>query len=158
MPQIPFTIRSVPFVTERGFAIPARRAFVAAQFVGRLKRSVPYPTLFDSGAAYSVVPLRLAHQIRWRDLGNQAMLGGRSHTLEWNGLPCQMGELEAELVDMQSLTRTRVLRVLAKVLSAPAPPPLEQSAILGMSFLTDNSLRLELDASGPTMSGFLTII
>ena len=43
--------------------------------------------------------------------------------------------------------------VLAKVAVPPASSQLEQAAIFGMSFLTDNSLREELDAAGIPLSG-----
>jgi hypothetical protein len=66
-----------------------------------------------------------------------------------------MGELEVELVETQSLIRTRVLRVVAKVASQPAAPHLEQAALLGMNFIFDNRLRQELDATGPNASGYV---
>jgi hypothetical protein len=157
MLSIPLDIRAVAFLTERGHPIPARRPFVAAQFRGNQGPRVPYPTFFDSGSAYCVIPYSLAVQVAWTSLRAHAVLAGNSPPVEWNGLPCQMGELEVELVDTCLQVRTGLLRVLAKVASQPAVSRLERSAILGMSFLTENHLRLELDGIGPTVAGALWV-
>lgn len=154
MPRLPFVIRTVPFVTERGIAVPARRPFLPAPFVGRQGQRLPYPTFLDTGSPYSVIPYRLASRVPWNDLGGQVIVAGTVHPVEWNGIPCRLGELSMELVDPQAQVRTRGLQVIAKVASQPAAPHLEQAALLGMSFLIDNQLREELDATGMSASGF----
>jgi hypothetical protein len=83
--------------------------------------------------------------------------GGRTRPVEWNGLPCQLAELEVELLDTHARIRTRSLRVVAKLLTQPAPPHLEQSVLLGINFLTDNQLRQELDAITLYLSGSLWV-
>jgi hypothetical protein len=157
MPRIAFTIRTMVFVTELGVAVPAQRPYVAAQFMGRNNQRVPYPAFLDTGSPYGVVPYRLATQVSWRDLGGQIIRSGQSHAVEWNGIPCRLGELELELVDIPAMIRTRPLRVLAKIASRAAMPHLEQAALLGLNFLSDNKIQQELDGSGTALSGALWV-
>lgn len=93
----------------------------------------------------------------WTDLGGQVILSGRVHPVEWNGLPCRMAELALELLDTHAGIRTRILRVVAKLLTRPAPLVLERAVLLGLNFLTDNQLRLELDATTPSPSGWVWV-
>jgi len=157
MTRIAFAIRIVPFVTERGVAVPAQRAYLTAQFVGRHQQRLPCPAFLDTGSPYSVVPYRLANQVPWKDLGGYIILSGQRRAVEWNGVPCRMGELEVELIDIRARVRTGPLRVLAKVASQPAPPHLDQAVLLGVSFLTDNRIQQDLDGSGIALSGSLWI-
>jgi hypothetical protein len=157
MPQIPFTIRTVPFVTESGSTAPARRPFLNTQFMGHAGQRIPYPAFLDTGSAFSVVPFRLAIQVPWKDLGENLVLAGQLRPVEWNGIPCRMGELEVELVDTRLFVRTRLLRVLAKIPRQPAAAPLEQAVLLGMSFLTDNKAHQEFDATGAGLSGHIWV-
>jgi hypothetical protein len=158
MVSISLSVRSIGFVTEQGVEIPARRLFAAANFVGRRGRRIPMPSFLDTGAPYSVIPFGLASRIQWNDVGHQATLPGRkSQKLEWFGVPCHMGVAQVELIDLERRIRTHPLRVLAKVLSRAAPAALEQLAVLGMSFPTDNSIRFELDSTGTRLSGVLWI-
>jgi hypothetical protein len=157
MPRIAFTIRTVAFVTELGVAVPAQRPYLAVQFLGRQQQRLPYPAFLDTGSAYSVVPYRIANQVPWKDLGGYLILSGQRRAVEWNGIPCRMGELEVVLIDTHAMVRTGPLRVLAKVASQPAPPHLEQAVLLGVSFLTDNRIQQGLDGSGATLSGSLAI-
>lgn len=157
MAQIPFSIRSLALVTDRGISVPARRPFVTAQFVAPLGQRVPYPAFLDTGSPYSVIPFRLASQVSWSDLGGYLISGAQKNAAEWSGIPCRMAELSVELVDTQARIRTRTLRVVAKLLTQPAPAPLEQAVLLGMNFLTDNRLRQELDATVPALSGALWV-
>jgi hypothetical protein len=101
MQSISLDIRTVTFLTEGGLPIPARRPFVAAQFKGSQGPNVPYPTFLDSGSAYCVIPYSLALQVAWTSLGTHAVLAGNTQPVEWNGLPCRMGQLEVELVDIR---------------------------------------------------------
>ena len=157
MPRIPFIIRTIPFVTERGIAVPARRPFLMTQFAGSQGQRLPYPAFLDTGSPYSVIPHRLASLVPWNDLGAQVIVAATAHPVEWNGIPCHLGELSVELIDPRTQVRTRSLRVVAKIASQPAAPHLEQAALLGMSFLTDNQLREELDATGKAACGFVWV-
>jgi hypothetical protein len=157
MPRIPFTMRTVPFVTELGTAAPAQRPFLSAQFLGHVGRRLPYPAFLDTGSPYSVVPYRLAMQVPWKDIGEHLLLGSQRRSVEWNGIPCRLGEVEVELVDTSAFVRTRALRVLAKIARQQAPSHLEQAVLLGMSFLADNRARQELDATGAGLSGHVWV-
>lgn len=157
MPRIAFTIRTIAFVTEQSVAVPARRVYLAAQFIGRHQQRLPYPAFLDTGSPYSVVPYRLANQVPWKDLGGYLIFSGQRRAVEWNGVPCRMGALEVELIDTHAMVRTGPLRLLAKVASQPAPPHLDQAVLLGMSFLIDNRIQQDLDGSGAALSGSLYI-
>jgi hypothetical protein len=68
-----------------------------------------------------------------------------------------MAELEVELLDTQARIRTKGLRVVAKLLTQPAPVPMERAVLFGMNFLTDNQLREELAGGGPNIAGALWV-
>jgi hypothetical protein len=153
MTVIPFELRTLPFVTDRGVLVPARRPYVAAGYPTPNGSKVPYPTFVDTGAAYSVIPYSLSQQTTYRPLGARVMLSGQARAMDWHGIPCEFGELEVELIDTAVSVRTPTVHVLAKMPSQPASPPLERAAIFGMSFMSDNCLHQELDASGGTMVG-----
>ncbi len=157
MPHISFTIKTVAFVTESGSAAPARRPFLSAQFLGFGGQRLPFPAFLDTGSAFSVVPYRLAQQLPYVDLGEHLVLAGQLRPVEWNGIPCRMGEVEVELVDTNLFVRTRVLRVVAKIPRQAAAPTLEQSVLLGMSFLTDNRAHQELHATSAGLSGHIWV-
>src|SRR5262249_27057069 len=111
MPQIPFSVRIIPFVTELGIPIAARRLFVEAHFVASHGGPLAYQTFFDTGSPYSVVPFTLSTRVTWRSLGRQSFFAGKSRPLEWHGLPCEMGEAEVQLVNTWSGLRSRPLRM-----------------------------------------------
>jgi hypothetical protein len=158
MVSISLGVRSLAFATEQGVPIPARRLFVTAYFLGKGGQRIPIPAFLDVGAPYNVVPHRLASPVDWVDAGGQAILPtGKSHTIEWFGITCRMREARLELVDLQQQIRTRALRLLAKVPLTAAPAALEKSAILGMNFLTDNGLRLEVDAAGSQIAALIAV-
>ena len=157
MPRVSLELRQIPFLTERGVSVPAARLFVHASFLSPQGRRVPYPTLIDTGAAYSVVPYRLARQIGWSNLGAHLILANQSRPVAWLGVAAEMGELEVELVDARFAVRSASLRVVAKVVSQPVSPHLDAFAVLGMSFFLDNQALLEVDATGATFSSSLWI-
>src|SRR5260370_6800060 len=111
MPRIAFTIRTLAFVTELGVVVPAQRPYLAAQFIGPRQQRIPYPAFLDTGSVYSVVPFRLANQVRWKDLGGYMILSGQRRAVEWNGIPCRLGGLEVALVDHRAIVRTSPLRL-----------------------------------------------
>ena len=157
MPRISLELRRLPFLTERGVSVPATRLFVRASFLSPQGRPIPYPTLIDTGAVYSVVPDRLARQLRWSRLGTHLILANKSQPVEWLGAAAEMGELEVELVDSRSAVRTASLPVVAKIASQPTSPHLDAFAVLGMNFFLDNHALLELDATGTTFSSLLWV-
>jgi hypothetical protein len=107
MPRIPFVIRTIPFVTERGIAVPARRPFLLAQFVGPAGQGVPYPAFLDTGSPYSVIPCRPACQVPWKDLGAQVIAAGMTRAVEWNGIPC-IGHIALDFLDVAGNNRTHL--------------------------------------------------
>lgn len=157
MPRIPLEIRRAPFVTENGTPVPALRLFARADFLSPRRHRVRYRTIIDDGSPYSFVPHNLACQIRWSSLGRELIIHGRSSAVTWFGVPCEMGELDVELEDPQTLIRTNPLRVVAKVATQPAPGFLEDCAVLGINFVFDNHGLLELDGTGQSDSAAIQV-
>jgi len=157
MPQIPLEVHRVSAETELGVLAPAYRMYVTARFLSPHGRRIPYPTFIDIGAPYSVIPHRLARQIQWSSAGKQLVIRGKTVSPDWFNIPCEMGQLEIELGHRGTQFWTRPLHVLAKVAIRRAPRQLEDSAILGLNFLLDNHVWLEVDGSGQTLSGLLIV-
>src|SRR5262245_5288113 len=155
MTSIALQFLTLAFVTDQNLPVPARRAFVRARYPGPLGAPVLYDTFIDTGAPYSIIPFQLAAQIRWNQVGTRTILSGRSRPIEWQGLPCVMGELQVVLEDPQTRVLTGSPRILAKIATLLAPPHLEKAAILGLNFLSDNSLRMELEGTPAAVTGRL---
>ena len=92
-------------------------------------------------------------------LGTQLLRAGRraAEALLWQGVRCDLGATDIYLLDPDAGIRTGPHRVVAKFARQRLPPAIENSAILGMSFLADNDIRLVLDGHGGGTSGYLAL-
>ena len=159
MPDISLDLRGIDYVTDQNVTVRAWRAFVRVRFVGRNGLLVRFQAFVDPGAPFSVIPYSLWHgrRIRWAALGTQLMRAGRpaAEGLLWQGVRCDLGTTDIHLLDLDAGIRTGPHRVVAKFARQRLPPAIENSAILGMSFLADNDIRLVLDGHGAGTTGYL---
>jgi hypothetical protein len=158
MPTIQFVVRTSPFVTEQGFAAPAHRLFLAARYQSALQGTYPYRTFFNTGAPYSIVPHALAQRVAWRPMGTVTQLPpGPVTAIEWQGVPCVLGELQVELYDVPTCTATQPLLLIAKIATRPTTPRTDYAATLGLNLLTDNAGRLGVSGQCGNLSGSLWV-
>ena len=87
------------------------------------------------------------------------MRGGRRapEGLLWQGVRCDLGTTDIFLLDLKAGIRTGPHRLVAKFARQRLQLPIENSAILGMSFLADNDIRLVLDGYGAETTGYLRL-
>jgi hypothetical protein len=99
--------------------------------------------------------------VHWSPLGQQLTCQGRpaQGVLKWQDADCSLGATYLHLVDLKTGMKVRrPFLVVAKFASQRSQHPhLELAAVLGMNFLTDNSLRLELDGTGVDLAGYFSI-
>ncbi len=161
MPDISLDLRAVDYVTEQNVALRAWRAFARVRFVAQNGLLVRFPAFVDPGAPFSVVPYSLWHgrRIQWVALGTHLMRAGKPvpEGLLWQGVRCDLGTTEIHLLDLDAGIRTGPHRVVAKSARRRLPPAIENSAILGMSFLADNDFRLVLDGNAAGVVGYLAL-
>ena len=110
----------------------------------------PIPAFIDTGAPYCVVPRQFGQRFAPKRIGD-AFISTRSpepdaNSLRWNGLECEFGEsncAKIEMVGSKLLDGPFVVR--GKFALAPhAVNHLNDWIILGMNFLVDNKLKLEI--------------
>jgi hypothetical protein len=79
--------------------------------------------------------------------------------LKWQDVDCSLGVAQVYLSDPKAGTRTsHPFLVVAKFASQRSQHAhLEQFAVLGMNFLTDDGLRLQLDGTGGDLTGYLSV-
>jgi hypothetical protein len=79
--------------------------------------------------------------------------------LKWQDVDCSPGATYAQLIDLQTgMKLSRQFLVVAKfAIQRSQHSHLELTAVLGMNFLTDNNLRLELDGTGADLVGYFSI-
>lgn len=161
MPDISLDLQAIDFITDQQVAVRAWRAFVKVRFDGLHGPRIRYETFLDPGAPFSVIPYSLWHgrRLRWRALGTQFTRAGHpvAGSLTWQGAPCELGTTDLYLLDLAAGIRTGPHRVVAKFVQQALPQTVENAAILGMSFLADNELRLVLEGIGGRMSGVLSV-
>ncbi len=83
--------------------------------------------------------------------------GHASNALLWQGVRCDLGTTDVHLLDLNAGIRTGPHRVVAKFPRQRLPPAIENSAILGMSFLADNGIRLVLEGRADEVAGYLSL-
>ena len=98
---------------------------------------------------FSVVPFSLWQEqnLTWNPLASQFLRGDNqldAAALTWQDVPCRLGEIPIRLVDQQGDTRSKPLLLTAKFALSRIPSALEKEAILGESFIVDNSLTLSM--------------
>jgi hypothetical protein len=72
-------------------------------------------------------------------------------------VPCRLAETPIRLVDQSANTRSRPLLLTAKLVLSRIPSALEKEAILGESFLVDNSLALSMRGIADKLEGTFTV-
>ncbi len=161
MTDISLDLRGIDYVTDQDVTVRAWRAFARVRFVGLNGLLVGFQAFVDPGAPFSVIPYSLWHgrRIHWTALGTHLMRAGRPATegLLWQGVPCDLGTTDVYLLDLDAEIRTGPHRLVAKFARQRVPLAIENSAILGMSFLGDNDIRLVLDGHGPETTGYLRL-
>jgi len=92
-------------------------------------------------------------------LGTHLTRAGRSASEEliWQGVRCDLGTTDVFLLDLDAGVRSGPHRMVAKFARQRLSLPIENAAILGMSFLADNDVRLVLDGHGAETNGYLRL-
>lgn len=164
MPDIFLDLRHNDFVSDQHVAVRAWRAYAEVLFTTATGALANFSCIVDSGAPFSVVPFSLwqSYNVQWNPLGKQLSRQGGSPaptTLKWQDVDCSLGVTQVHLSDPRTGTRTsQPYIVVAKFASQRSQHShLELFAVLGMNFLKDNGLRLQLDGTGADLDGYLTV-
>jgi hypothetical protein len=161
MPDIPLDLRAIDYATDEGLVVRAWRAFLDVRFIGQNGSSIPFECFVDPGAPFCVLPYSLwrGRRVSWTRLGTRLSRIGNPvpGVLTWQGAPCDLGQTSLYLVDLEAGHRTGPYQVTAKFVRQRLAPAMERAAILGMNFLADNSLRLELEGIMGDLSGDLSV-
>jgi hypothetical protein len=150
MPAIALDIQVADYLTDMGNWVRAWRAYADVRFPVPTGESVSFACITDSGASFSVLPYSLWSEmgISWTRWGGQLLTSrGRPvpGALTWQGIACDLGVIEIDLVDAN--TRAGPFLVVAKLVrQRHRNPVIENNAVLGLNFIIDNWLRLEVDA------------
>jgi hypothetical protein len=152
--DVPLVFRQAVFTSDLGVTFRAYRPYVTVHFANPPLR--PHCFL-DTGASFSVVPYAIARQVPWTSLGRSLTSRGRPVTLEWQGLPCEMGEAVIHLGPPTGST-PRDFKLVGKFVLAPHPNPVaDGQVLLGMNFLTDNGIDHAIETHSGTLTGRLSI-
>lgn len=159
MPIIPLEEKVVDLTTDLGVVVRVSRLYLWVEFTAEDGGVVRRLAMYDSGAPWSVLPHTLWHdnKIAWQPLGSQLLRDGKPDpsALNWLGVACQLGEVQATLVDKATDNRSGKLRLVAKFPSAKIPSNSEKEAILGQDFLRANFLTLTLRAGRSGLDGVI---
>lgn len=151
MPSISLDFRTRDYVTDFGVRLRSVRPFVGAQ-LGSVR-----PLCFvDTGAPLSIVSFSVAQQIRWKLQGRQLTFQGSAVSLDWQGIPCELGEAMLVLQDRPHNLQTGPCKLIGKFAKS-VHPSLEGYVILGMNFLKDNGIDLEIHARAAFFVGALLV-
>jgi hypothetical protein len=127
------------------------------EFSAKGQKIVQQLLIVDSGAPFSVLPHSLWHDkdLLWQPLGSQFLRANRQDrsALNWLGTPCQFGEMQVRLLNPVTGARSNLLRLLAKFPVAKVSLHLEREAILGTSFLLENSVSQAVRGGGNRLDG-----
>jgi hypothetical protein len=164
MSDIFLDLRRTDCVSDQHTPVSVWRAYADVLFVTATGALAGFSCLVDSGAPLSVVPFSLwkSYNVQWNGLGNQLTCQGGNpapRALKWQDVDCTLGVTHVHLSDPKTGTRTsRPFLVVAKFGSQRSQHRhLEQFAVLGMNFLIDNCLRLELNGTGVDLTGYLSV-
>jgi len=164
MPDISLDLRRTDFVSDQNAPASAWRAHAEVLFTTATGALASFSCLVDTGAPFSVLPFSLwqSYNVQWNPLGQRLTRQGGSPApgaLKWQDVDCSLGATYVQLIDPQTGTKaSRPFLVVAKFASQRSQHPhLELAAVLGMNFLADNGLRLELDGTGADLVGHLSV-
>jgi hypothetical protein len=161
--SISLQIDRATFVSDRNVPVTGFRALASAQFLAVDGSQVDFSCIMDLGAPFCVIPFSLWHgrSLAWHMLGSQlSAVSGKSlpGALEWQGVPCDLGETVVFLTDLPTGLQAGPFLVVAKFArKAQARSSVEKAAILGLNFLADNSTGLELSGLAGDLSGKLSV-
>jgi hypothetical protein len=151
MPNVAIDIRMKDYVTDQGIIVRSHRAFVTVQ-IGSV-----WPLCFvDTGAPFNIVSSSLAGQIPWAHRGTALLSQGKPISLDWQRIPCELGDTDVVLVDNSTGVRTGPCRLNGKF-ALGVHPSLEKCLILGMNILVDNNADLVLRINQGTLTGHLAV-
>jgi hypothetical protein len=154
MSDVPLVFRRAVFTSDRGVTFTAYRPYVVVRFANPPLQ--PHCFL-DTGAPFSVVPHSIARQVPWSSLGRSLTDRGRPVALDWQGLPCEMGEAAIHLGPPAGSVPQH-FKLIGKFVLAPHPDPVADSQLLlGMNFLLDNGIDHAIEARSGTLTGRLSI-
>lgn len=153
MPDLPLEFREKQLTTEQNDRFWSCRPFVTVE-LGCLRPLC----LIDTTAPFSIVSFSVAQHTKWTAMGQQLKLNGKPISLDWQGVPCQLGETEIYLIGQPKGTgRLGPFRLVGKFAQGPHPA-FENHIILGMNFLADNNIALTIyGRSGPGIIGWLCL-
>lgn len=163
MPILALDVKYVDYLSDLGFPVRAQRAFAPTSFRTSRKGRVPCRCVVDSGAPFSVLPYALWHgrKLDWNRLGRQLIRAGSNQpeNLEWQGIPCELGDTLVYLVDATAHVEVGPFLVVGKFADRRHPrPDVESVAVLGLNFLTDNQEVLTLDGTRLVVGGKETLV
>src|SRR3954453_4254858 len=130
-----FRLRNLP-VSGRP-SVPVGRPFVELALPGATA-NVP-DCFIDTGAAVSVISWPLRNLLPWRPAPTTI-----GELTVWNGYPCDFGETTIRLYDRVHRRISASLPLVGKFLRTPVPFHKDRFVILGLNFLMDNAVRLEI--------------
>jgi hypothetical protein len=161
MTVIPIQEKTIEFRTDLGVVVRASRAYVHIELLDGKSVWSQRLAMIDTAAPWSVLPCWLWQDLNlsWQPLGSQLTREGKADVsaLTWCGVPCQLGETRVVLVHPPTNVRSRPLRLLAKFALARVASPIEKEALLGHSFVIDNSLALSMKGVAGLLQASLTV-
>ncbi len=139
MPDIPLDFREKHLTTDQNDELWSCRPFVVGE-IGFLRPLC----LIDTTAPFSIVSHSVAKHVKWTPLGSRAKIDGKSVSLDWQGVPCQLGETEIYLLEQPKGTKRLGPFILTGKLAQAPHAAFENHVILGMNFLADNNIGLTI--------------
>jgi hypothetical protein len=151
---------------------PASRLLMLRPVIeARLTQTGQQPHCFvDTGAALSVVSRSVAQTLPWtpRPVANDPIPRLRNgvltppptpaaELLTWEGLPCELGELNVTLRNPRTGDLSSPLRLVAKFVQQPSRYFNNLFVILGMVFLLDNGVKLHVQGMPWGATGHLDV-
>jgi hypothetical protein len=143
--------------------VSAWRPYAETLFTTSTSALAAFCCIVDTGAPFSVIPFSLwqSYNVQWSPLGRQLTCQGKPAygALKWQDVDCSLGVTYLQLVDLRTgMKVSRSFLVVAKFANQRSQHPhLELTAVLGMNFLIDNGLRLQIDGTGVDLVGYFSI-
>lgn len=165
MSSFPLHFHPHEYEVAAGQRLLAARPF--AQLI--IPNSQIQPICFvDTGAPFSNVSHSIARICSWQRLsvsdpvpvfvnGVLNRTAPASELLTWNGIPCDLGEIGANLMDVKSGAQSNALRIVGKFAQRSVPMFHDRFVILGLSFFCDNLARLTLAGVPWNISGSIDL-
>lgn len=118
MPDLFLNLLHIRYVSDRNISVDAWRAHAEVLFEAQSGAQVSFSCILDSGAPFSVLPFSLwnGRNLKWTFLGSQLTPSGSPvpEALDWQSVPCDLGETSVHLVDGQNRLQAGPFLVVAK--------------------------------------------